>query len=305
MCQIVVIKNSEKLSREFLSEQHILNSDGVGFCYFKNGKWYWKKFLDFESFYNFYTNCNYQRAIIHFRLGTFGSKSLSNVHPFLISTEREIDLNEGILNDNEILLMQNGITNTIFDIAKFYLCEDLRKKDFSDTKTIAYLFKKLNIFDVKEIAKRLYLIDSTSRFAIITNKKVVLLGNFTKHSKNVYLSSPRRICTYNNNKKRLDCSSEVEKLICEKLKTDYSRTNLRYDFDLNLFELEIENEKKIFGVKGLKRFLKKIGVEQDKIEEIIRKIKEDVEKEKNKNRDNKNRDYYNYYYNYDYYDYFR
>jgi len=245
--------------------------------------------MNFEEFYNFYLSCNYEKAIIHFRLGTSGTKDISNVHPFLISKTRDVDLTEGVLEDNEILLMQNGVTNEIFSIAKFILLEDTKTKNYSDTKTIAYVLKKLNIFDAKEIAKRLAILDSYSRFVVITNKKVYLLGNFTKYDKNVYLSSCvyRSVRAYISNKKRLDSSSEVEKLICEKLKTDYTKTNLRYDFDTNLFELEIENNKTIFGFKGLKRFLRKLGIEENKIEEIVKKLKEEIEKEKEKQKEKK------------------
>jgi predicted glutamine amidotransferase len=268
----------------------IQNRDGIGFCYFQNNKWYWKKFSNFDEFYNFYENVKYDKAIIHFRFGTYGSKSVDNIHPFLISNKRDVDLSEGVLSDDEILIMENGNTSEIFDVAKFVLGEDLKQKDFSDTKAIAYVFKKLNIFDAKEIAKRLSLIDNSSRFVVITNKKVYLLGNFIKYKKNVYLSSG--ICRYPyvysySNKKRLSVAGDIERAISEKLNVEYIKTNLYYNFDTKLFELEINNKKTIFGFKGLKKFLKKIGIESNKVEEFIKKLKEDVEKEKKEKKSKK------------------
>jgi predicted glutamine amidotransferase len=281
MCQIIVITNNKKLDKEFLSSQYNQNRDGVGFCFYKNGKWNWKKFSNFDEFYNFYENVKYDKAIIHFRLGTYGSKNINNTHPFLISNKRDIDLIEGVLDDDEVLIMENGNTSEIFDIAKFILAEDLKQKDFSDTKTIAYVFKKLNIFEPKEIAKRLSLLDNSSRFVVITNKKVYLLGNFIKYKKNVYLSSNlyRFVYLYSN-RKRLTNSADVERLISEKLNTEYTKTNLYYNFNTKLFELEINNKKTTFGFKGLKKLLIKIGVENNKVEEFIKKLKDDVEKEK-------------------------
>jgi len=197
-------------------------------------------------------------------------------------------LNEGVLDDDEVLIMENGNTSEIFDIAKFILAEDLKQKDFSDTKTIAYVFKKLNIFEPKEIAKRLSLLDNSSRFVVITNKKVYLLGNFIKYKKNVYLSSNlyRFVYLYSN-RKRLTNSADVERLISEKLNTEYTKTNLYYNFDTKLFELEINGKKNHFGFKGLKKFLIKIGVENNKVEEFIKKLKEDVEKEKKEKKSKK------------------
>jgi predicted glutamine amidotransferase len=305
MCQIIVIKNSKKLKREFLYEQFSVNHDGIGFCWYKNKRWYWKKFLSFDEFYNFYSGCDYEKAVIHFRLGTSGTKDLSNVHPFLISKDRSIDLAEGTLNDHEILLLQNGVTNEIFSIAKFVLLEDTKAKNFSDTKTIAYLFKKLNIFSVEEITKRLQILDSTSRFVIITNKKVRMVGNFTKYDKGVLLSNScyrYRLSYYNNNNiKRLSISSKVETIVSTKLNKSYAKVFLRYDFDKNLFELDADGEKYTFGIKGLKRFLKKLGVEENEIKEIIEKAKEEIKKEKEKkNEEKKSNNFFSYY---DYYDY--
>ena len=290
MCQIIVITNNKKIDKEFLSSQYSQNRDGVGFCFYKNGKWNWKKFQNFDEFYNFYSNCDYQKAIIHFRFGTYGSKSVDNIHPFLISQKRDVDLNEGVLDDDEILIMENGNTSEIFDVAKFILAEDLKQKDFSDTKTIAYVFKKLNLFDSKEIAKRLSLIDNSSRFAVITNKKVYLLGNFIKYKKNVYLSSSPYHYVYvysNSNRKRLNSAGDLERIISEKLNTEYIKTNLYYNFHTKLFELEINNKKTIFGFKGLKKFLNRIGIEKDKVEEFIKKLKEDVEKEEKEKKSKK------------------
>jgi predicted glutamine amidotransferase len=290
MCQIIVITNNKKIDKEFLNSQYSQNRDGIGFCYYQNNKWYWKKFSNFDEFYNFYSNCDYQKAIIHFRFGTYGSKNINNTHPFLVSQKRDIDLSEGVLDDDEVLIMENGNTSEIFDVAKFVLGEDLKQKDFSDTKTIAYVFKKLNIFDAKEIAKRLSLIDNSSRFVVITNKKVYLLGNFIKYKKNVYLSSG--ICRYAyiygySNKKRLSIAGDVERAISEKLNVEYIKTNLYYNFDTKLFELEINNKKTIFGFKGLKKFLRKIGIESNKVEEFIKKLKEDVEREKKEKKSKK------------------
>ena len=290
MCQIIVITNNKKLDKEFLNSQYSQNRDGIGFCYYQNNKWNWKKFSSFDEFYNFYSNCDYQKAIIHFRLGTYGSKNINNTHPFLISEKRDIDLTEGVLSDDEILIMENGNTSEIFDIAKFILAEDLKQKDFSDTKTIAYVFKKLNIFDAKEIAKRLSLLDNSSRFVVITNKNVFLLGNFIKYKKNVYLSSSPYHYVYvyrYSNKKRLSSAGDIERVISEKLNTEYIKTNLYYNFDTKLFELEINNKKSFFGFKGLKKFLRKIGIENNKVEEFIKKLKDDVEKEQKEKKSKK------------------
>jgi transcriptional regulator NrdR family protein len=136
------------------------------------------------------------------------------------------------------------------------------------------------------------------------------LGNFFEYEKNVLISNyARYICYYytnkNNNKKRLDVSSRIERLVSEKLNKSYSLTFLRYDFNSNLFELDIEGEKLVFGLKGLKRFLRKIGVNENEIKEIIEKVKEEIKRENEKRRTEQNKNKKLFDYDYDYYYYFR
>ena len=308
MCQIVVINSSKKLERQFLENQFRANSDGIGIAYYSNGKWYWKKFMDFQTFYNFYNNLNYNKAVIHFRAGTSGLKDISNVHPFLISRERREDLEEGELRTNEMLLFQNGITNDVFKIYKFVFGTDANKE--CDTRILAKLFVMLEVFDVEEIKNKIKAIDGNSRFVIVkgNSDEIIKLGDFKRYNDDVELSSWYYYYRFRKSDEiRLDVASDIERAISNKIKVPYLRVNLYYNKETKLFTLKIDDKKLVFGVKGLKRYLKKLGIENWK--ELIEKLREELKRRREIEQriiivdDDFNdewRYYYRYYYPYSY-----
>jgi predicted glutamine amidotransferase len=290
MCQIVVIRNNKKLDKKFLETQFNFNSDGIGIAYLdvNDNSWYFKKFKLFDEFFNYYNSINYSKCVIHFRTGTSGSNGIENCHPFLISESRDVNVLEGKLENDEILVFQNGVTNEIFNVYKFLFGEDDKINEYSDTKLIAYTLGKLKIFNVDDVANRIRSFDKESRFVVISNKKMFVLGEFIQKENNVLLSS-HSYFDYGDTTKRLGISSELETEISKLIGVPFQRIFFSIDTLTGLFHLEIENRELVFGTKGLKRYLKGIGMEKNKIESFIERI----EKEMNNGWNNK-RQWYGY-----------
>jgi|GEM_PF-3688821 predicted glutamine amidotransferase len=183
MCQIIVISGNRKIEKEFLSTQYKLNNDGIGVVYRNKDEWRWKKFMSFGKFYEFYISLLYDECIdeciIHFRKASSGTIDITNVHPFLISPYREVDLIEGILEDGEVLLMQNGATARLPGLYKKTFGKDLKSKGSSDTKIWAFWLKNKGKFGIYDIIPEITKYDKRSRFVLVSNNEgVILLGNF-------------------------------------------------------------------------------------------------------------------------------
>lgn len=182
MCNIIVIENNKKLERKILEENYNINNDGIGIAVIKNNSIYFKKFIDFNKFYEFYKNTEYDKCVIHFRLKTNGNISLTNAHPFVISFDNYLDVEktEGTLKNNEYLLFHNGIVSEIdksFNIIKLIYNLDLDDKDYSDTKKLAILLSLLK--NEEKIEKLLNMLSDSNKFALVDSKgNIKLFGNF-------------------------------------------------------------------------------------------------------------------------------
>jgi len=312
MCQIIYIKNKKginDLEEEFIKRQYDNNNnDGIGIVYFDKSinKWKWKKFEKdkYNEFIEYYRNLkndkNITKIAIHLRNATSGETNLINTHPFLISKNRDISLNEGILNDNEILIMENGVSSEIFKIYNFMFNENIDKNKYSDTYTIALTFRKMNLFDIRKIAEKINVLDDTSRFLLISNKKVVFLGEWHNYNDNVLISNYGYYGYYGyyrvDNTKRLNISERIERKIAEKLKLEYSRLFIEYDKIKRKIVYRYGSETKYYKLKKFKKFLKTIIDDEKEYNEIVNELIKEIEEINNKNDKND----YEYYDDYEY-----
>jgi hypothetical protein len=204
----------------------------------------------------------------------------------LISSNRDVNTLEGRLEDGEILIFHNGVTNEIFNVYKFIFGNDESINGFSDTKLIAHTLGKLGIFNIDDVASRIGSLDSGSRFVIISNNKYVLLGNFNQMNKDVLLSSGVYSwlgrCGYNYyaggyNGIRLNISSSLEKEISKLTGIAYQKIFFYMDnLNFGMFVLELGNRKLYLGLRGLKRYLRKIKMDENKIKEFVEKIRKEL-----------------------------
>ena len=90
MCIIMldIRNNTEKLDREILERCQEKNPDGMGIMYaYEDILYTWSTLKDFEAIWNAYTRARGygMKVAIHFRIGTKGTETLDNCHPFNIT----------------------------------------------------------------------------------------------------------------------------------------------------------------------------------------------------------------------------
>ncbi len=188
MCVICVKPVGVKLpNEEVLKKCFFANPDGAGYMFIENEQVHIKKgYMTFDTFYTEITN-DYKRIngdkkaiVMHFRIGTSGSKTAGLTHPYPISSElsklKETDCYANI-----------GVAhNGILSITSGYSYKNLDKEDKNDT--MAFITDYISLFiktddDLKDedklsIIKRL--IGGTNRLAFLTTKEVRLIGDFEK-----------------------------------------------------------------------------------------------------------------------------
>lgn len=180
MCIIVVKKEGYNIpKKEILQNCFNNNSDGAGFMYYyKNNVYIEKGFMNFDKFYKriekLKKEIDTKKApmVFHFRIGTSGASDGTCTHPFeLTNNEKNLKKQKSIVN---IGIAHNGIISSYSDA----------KSTLNDTQ----LFIKDFLYPLYEIDKNFYnnekiqdiiLKVSSSKFAILTNKKeLILIGDF-------------------------------------------------------------------------------------------------------------------------------
>ena len=128
MCVIAIKPQSIGLPpQERLLEMFTHNTDGAGFMYCRDGKVHIRK--GFMKFRKLIAAIKHEKltkedtVVFHFRIGTSGSKSRKNTHPFPVSSKKS-EL-EALSFETDLGMAHNGVLS--YD-------ED-KKADFSDTMT--------------------------------------------------------------------------------------------------------------------------------------------------------------------------
>ena len=118
MCIIAIPKlpMDWEIWEKYLRNMSKHNPDGNGIIYENNnGSIFWAKGVDInwirwriESL-----SKSINRIYIHCRAASHGVVSKRMTHPFLVSPDRDMYLQEGQLHENEALIMQNGVFSTL------------------------------------------------------------------------------------------------------------------------------------------------------------------------------------------------
>lgn len=179
MC-IIVAKNKEvkKPSIETLEQCFTYNSDGAGFMYTDKGKVVIDKgYMDFDSFKKHYerlckkfNDFENKSLVIHFRIGTSGTNTKENTHPYCISE----DYNE--LHKTHVIcdlgMAHNGIISNYTPIENIHNTNDTQEFIM---KYIAPLYN-----NYKDFYKNEYIMEGIDK---ITNSKLAFLDS----DDNIYL----------------------------------------------------------------------------------------------------------------------
>ena len=186
MCIIVVHDVGVEADKEHLRNCSIANPDGMGLMYQdpKNKAVIIKKgFMEFDKFYEVYSTLptNVARAA-HFRIATSGRVCKETTHPFpLTDNYKDYEQLEFI---SEYGVMHNGIISWCTPTARL-------SAQYSDTMIFLkeYLYPMRNELFTQPIFDNFILHATTSKFAIMTSRKVKLVGSFIKEEGAYYSNS--------------------------------------------------------------------------------------------------------------------
>jgi hypothetical protein len=161
MCLLVVRKANSawKPSKQEFQNAWDINSDGFGLAYAKNGKLRISKSLDEGAAWKEVSRLpDNVPALLHWRMGTHGSVTLNNVHPFQLSAVRDV---------RQWVGAHNGVLSNI-------VCE----KDKTDSETYFRTLKHIRISDVeRDISKLGY-----GKMSFLSNSGDLLIANESQGS---------------------------------------------------------------------------------------------------------------------------
>lgn len=230
MCIIIYKPKGKDLSRDL--EKNLITSfennfDGAGFMHQEKGKVIIDKgFMYIEELFHALKKLDVKNKdiVFHFRFATHGEISPENCHPFPITDkEKELTLLETVC---EAGIAHNGIIP---------FCND-KKSHLSDTQIfIKKYLSKLNNSLNNPALHELILQSTESKFAIMTNNNVYLLGDFIK-KKGIFYSnnSYKKLKFYSLKKSFLQCEC-CGKYITEKEEAFYNYDIVICEYCNNLF----------------------------------------------------------------------
>lgn len=171
MCIIVAKNKDVKLpSDDILETCFLRNSDGAGFMYVNKGKVIIDKgYMTYKAFKKHYDklckkyhNFEKKSLVIHFRIGTDGSNTPKNTHPFPVTNSYK-DMQKAYFK-TDLGLAHNGIISNYRPTKK--------DGDISDTMK----FTREYIYELKNVCKNFYKNEYLFKtIDYISNGKVVLL----------------------------------------------------------------------------------------------------------------------------------
>ena len=183
MCIIIAKNKKDRLpTKEELKNSFNRNSDGAGFMYVDNGQVvvdkgymtfdnFYKRFKELTARYNDFEN---KSLVIHMRIGTSGTNTKSNTHPYIITNR--VDLLHKTYIKSDLGIAHNGVitdytpTNT--------------KQDINDTQLFIGTYLYGLYINYKEFYKNRYIRKgiekiTNSKFAILDkNDELYLIGDF-------------------------------------------------------------------------------------------------------------------------------
>jgi len=205
MCiAIAKIKNVATPSMNVFKNSFINNPDGAGIAVCRDGSnkvEVIKGLMTFKEFKKTFHRLRITRkdsALFHFRIGTAGSNSMGNCHPFPL--EKKASALKKLYYTTDLAMVHNGILTV----------EEDKEQDFSDTqtyiaKTLAASYVKDNLFTYPMFELIEDSIGYGNKFAFIKNNGVIfLMGTGWTMDKGIHYSNT----TYKERKTHaVDCTS--------------------------------------------------------------------------------------------------
>ena len=192
MCIIIAKKKNNRLpSEDELKQSFLYNQDGAGFMYTDNGKVIIDKgYMNYKSFIKHfnklckkYDNFKNKSLVIHCRIGTGGTNTEKNTHPYPIIKDYNI-LHKRYFTCS-LGMAHNGIIND-------YKPTD--KSDTNDTQKFIYDYLSelknnyKNFYKSEEQLKALEII-TNSKLAFLDDKDNIYLTNNFINDNNLYFSN--------------------------------------------------------------------------------------------------------------------
>ena len=186
MCIIIASPAGNSIPEDHLKNGFESNSDGAGIAIAVDGKVVVNKFLGYKDFINYYrTVAGIYPTVVHFRIGTQGTRGTENVHPFMI---------------HDIAMFHNGI----------FSHDDLKHTVKSDTNMLADILNGLPedwfnndaIMHILEgycgYGSKLVFMDGIGNIKILNESKGENVGG-RWYSNSTYKFSRYSAATYNDN----------------------------------------------------------------------------------------------------------
>ena len=196
MCIIVAKKKEVELPEiEYLENSFDFNNDGAGFMYVDKGKVVIDKgYMTFKDFKHHYeklckkfNDFKNKALVMHFRIGTSGTNSRENTHPYAISDNYK-DLHKTKV-VSSLGVVHNGI------IHDYTPTDKKNKHNTNDTQEfiMKYLYPLYTHY--KDFYKNKYILEgigdiTNSKFTFLdTNEDLYFVGEFEEHKGIMYSNS--------------------------------------------------------------------------------------------------------------------
>lgn len=188
MCIIIAKGKKDRLpTREELEKSFNRNGDGAGFMYVDKGQVVVDKgYMTFNAFYKHYEKllAKYNKfenksLVIHMRIGTSGTNTKENTHPYIITNR--VDLLHKTFIKSDIGIAHNGVITD-------YTPKD-SKHDINDTQLFIGTYLYALYYNYKYFYKNSYILKgiekiTNSKFAILDkNDDLYLIGDFITDNK--------------------------------------------------------------------------------------------------------------------------
>lgn len=201
MCIIIAKNKNNRLpSKEELKNSFNRNSDGAGFMYVDNGQVVVDKgYMTFDNFYKHYekllakyNNFENKSLVIHLRIGTSGTNTRENTHPYIITNR--VDLLHKTFVKSDLGIAHNGVITDYTPTNN--------KQNINDTQLFIGTYLYGLYVNYKEFYKNKYITNgiekiTNSKFAILNSKdELFLIGDFVEEDNLMFSNTSYKGYTY-------------------------------------------------------------------------------------------------------------
>ena len=203
MCIIIAKSKENRLpTKEELRNSFERNNDGGGFMYVDKGQVVIDKgYMTFDNFYKRfkelkakYNNFENKSLVIHLRIGTSGTNTRENTHPYIITNR--VDLLHKTYIKSDIGIAHNGVITDYTPTNS--------KHNINDTQLFIGTYLYPLYINYKDFYKNKYIVKgiekiTNSKFAILNSKdELYLIGDFITNDNLSFSNTSYMGYTYRN-----------------------------------------------------------------------------------------------------------